>query len=131
VKNALHNIYTKNRINMDISYEPLSIITLILVQIGGRFLKFDLTEVQQKLINHPVIQAAILLAMIFFTTKNLMVSILIVLVVFLFLYILLNENHKYNLLPRKWLLEETKNFDNSIKSIKDVYKENIKKMTHT
>ena len=111
---------------MDISYEPLSIITLILVQIGGRFLKFDLTHVQQKLINHPAVQSLILLAMIFFATKNLLVSILIVIVVFLFLYILLNENHKYNLLPRKWLLEEKENMDSSIKPIKDIYKENIK-----
>jgi ABC-type multidrug transport system fused ATPase/permease subunit len=115
---------------MDISYEPLSIITLILVQIGGRFLKFDLTHVQQKLINHPVVQAIILLAMIFFATKNLLVSVLIVLVVFLFLYILLNENHKYNLLPRKWLSEESEIIDTSVKSIKEIYKENIKKMTN-
>jgi len=48
-------------------------------------------------------------------------------VVFIFLYILLNENHKYNLLPRKWLLEQKENTDNSIKPIKDIYKENVKK----
>jgi hypothetical protein len=113
---------------MDISYEPLSIITLILVQIGGRFLKFDLTEMQQKLIQHPIIQAIILLSMIFFTTKNLLFSITIVIVVFMFLHILLNENHKYNILPRKWLTEKTKNLDNSIKPIKDIYKDNIKKI---
>lgn len=116
---------------MEISYEPLSIITLILVQIGGRFLKFDLTKVQQKIINHPVIQSIILLAIIFFATKNLIVSILIVSIVFLFLYILLNENHKYNLLPRKWLLEDSDNIDISIKSMKEIYKENIKKLTDT
>jgi len=115
---------------MDISYEPLSIITLILVQIGGRFLKLDLTEMQKKLINHPIIQGIILLAIIFFTTKNLLLSILIVAFVFLLLQILLNENHKYNLLPRKWLLEQDENIDSSIKSIKDIYKENIKKMTN-
>lgn len=116
---------------MDISYEPLSIITLILVQIGGRFLKFDLTEVQKKLINHPIIQGIILLAIIFFVTKNLLLSILIVLVVFLFLHILLNENHKYNLLPRKWLLDQNKEVDKNIKSIKEIYKNNIMKITNT
>ena len=115
---------------MDIYYEPISIITLILVQIGGRFLKFDLTEMQKKLINHPLIQATILLAMIFFTTKNLGISIIIVLCVFLLLNIILNENHKYNLLPRKWLIEQNNNMDNSIKSIKDIYKENLKKLTN-
>jgi hypothetical protein len=47
-----------------VTIEPLSMIFLILVQIGGRFLKIELTPAQQKIINNVIIQSIILFAII-------------------------------------------------------------------
>ena len=60
--------------------EPLSILFFIVVQIGGRYLKIDLTPAQQKLINNSMFQSIILLSIIYVSTKNFTNSIIIVMV---------------------------------------------------
>ena len=54
--------------------EPLSMIFLILVQVGGRYLKIELTPAQQKIINNVIIQSIILFAIILMATKNIVNS---------------------------------------------------------
>lgn len=105
--------------------EPISIFLLILVQIGGRYLKIELTKAQQKIINEPYIQAIILFAIIFVATKNIITSIMIVVIVYLFVYILFNENHKYNIFSKQWLKNENFIIDNNYISMKELYKKNI------
>jgi hypothetical protein len=108
--------------------EPMSIFFLILVQIGGRYLKIDLTNAQQKIINEPLFQAILLFSVIFMATKNFIISITIVAIVYLFVYILFNENHKYNLFSKKWLINE-KLIDNiNDISMKNLYLSNISKV---
>lgn len=101
--------------------EPVSIFFMILVQIGGRYLKIELTDAQQRIINNPLFQAVILFAIIYMATKNVVSSILIVGIVYLCVYVLFNEHHKYNILSRKWLKNE--NFVTA--SLKDIYMQNI------
>jgi len=108
--------------------EPLSIIFLILVQIGGRYLKIELTPAQQKIINNVVIQSIILFAIILMATKNIVNSLIIVCFTYLCINILFNENHKYNILSKKWLIEENIISGNDYKSLKDIYINNISKI---
>ena len=108
-----------------ITLEPLSMIFLILVQIGGRYLKIELTPAQQKIINNVVIQGVILFAIILVATKNIANSLIIVCFIYLCANILFNENHKYNILSKKWLIEEKIISDNNYKSLKDIYIKNI------
>ena len=89
-----------------VTMEPLSMIFLILVQVGGRYLRIELTPAQQKIINNVVIQSLILFAIILMATKNIVNSLIIVSFVYLCVKILFNENHKYNILSKKWLMEE-------------------------
>jgi hypothetical protein len=107
--------------------EPISILFLILVQIGGRFLRFELTKAQQKLINNPIFQAVILFALAFMATKNLINSIIIVGTTYLFVYVLFNENNKYNILSKQWLKNENLLNENTqySASLKDLYYKNI------
>ncbi len=86
--------------------EPLSILFFIVVQIGGRYLKIDLTPAQQKLINNSMFQSIILLSIIYVSTKKFTNSIIIVMVIYICIYVLFNENHKYNILSKKWLYDE-------------------------
>ena len=105
--------------------EPLSILFFIVVQIGGRYLKIDLTPAQQKLINNSMFQSIILLSIIYVSTKNFTNSIIIVMVIYICIYVLYNENHKYNILSKKWLYDE-KIIETEYNNIKDIYIKNIK-----
>lgn len=105
--------------------EPLSILFFIVVQIGGRYLKIDLTPAQQKLINNSMFQSIILLSIIYVSTKNFTNSIIIVMVLYICIYVLFNENHKYNILSKKWLYDE-KIIETEYNNIKDIYIKNIK-----
>jgi hypothetical protein len=108
-----------------VTMEPLSMIFLILVQVGGRYLRIELTPAQQKIINNVVIQSIILFAIILMATKNIVNSLIIVSFVYLCVKILFNENHKYNILSKKWLMEENIISSNNYKSLKDIYMKNI------
>jgi len=108
-----------------ITLEPLSMIFLILVQIGGRYLKIELTPAQQKIVNNVVIQSVILFAIILMATKNIANSLIIVCFIYLCANILFNENHKYNILSKKWLIDENIILGNDYKSLKDIYIKNI------
>jgi len=105
--------------------EPLSMIFLILVQIGGRYLKIELTPAQQKIVNNIVIQGIILFAIILMATKNVTNSLIIVCIIYLCAKILFNENHKYNILSKKWLIEENIISGGDYKSLKELYIKNI------
>jgi hypothetical protein len=108
-----------------ITLEPLSMIFLILVQIGGRYLKIELTPAQQKIVNNVVIQSVILFAIILMATKNIVNSLIIVCFIYLCAKILFNENHKYNILSKKWLIDENIISGDDYKSLKDIYIKNI------
>jgi hypothetical protein len=108
-----------------ITLEPLSMIFLILVQIGGRYLKIELTPAQQKIVNNVVIQSVILFAIILMATKNIANSLIIVCFIYLCANILFNENHKYNILSKKWLIDENIISGDDYKSLKDIYIKNI------
>jgi hypothetical protein len=105
--------------------EPLSILFLIIVQLGGRYLKIDLTNAQQKLINNSLFQGIILFSIILMSTKNLTNSIIIIFVIYISINILFNEHHKYNILSKKWLYDEKIIVDEKYNKIKEIYIKNI------
>ena len=108
-----------------VTLEPLSILFLIIVQLGGRYLKIDLTNAQQKLINNSLFQGIILFSIILMSTKNLTNSIIIIFVIYISIHILFNEHHKYNILSKKWLYDEKIIVDEKYNKIKEIYIKNI------
>lgn len=84
----------------------LNSVSVFLVQIGARFLKFDLTEAQQRIIKHPWVQSIILISLFYVSTRNIFISSGLVLVYYLCVYFLLNEQSKYNIYDKKWLVRE-------------------------
>lgn len=105
--------------------EPVSMLFLIIVQIGGRYLKIDLTPAQQKLINNTVFQSIIMFSIILMATKNIAKSLIIVCFIYICVNILFNENHRYNILSKKWLIDEKIINKDKYKSLKDLYIKNI------
>jgi hypothetical protein len=105
--------------------EPVSMLFLVIVQIGGRYLKIDLTPAQQKLINNTVFQSIIMFSIILMATKNIAKSLIIVCFIYICVNILFNENHRYNILSKKWLIEEQIIKKDKYNSLKDLYIKNI------
>ncbi len=111
---------------MSIPFDPLFSFSIILLQISNRFMKINITPAQELILMNPITQIAMYASIIFFTTKSVLLTCIIVIISYLFLTILFNENHELNILPKHWLYEQ-----NLIKekkeSCKVTYKHNMEK----
>lgn len=84
----------------------LNSVSIFLVQIGSRFLNFNFTDAQKKMLQHPWVQSIILAAMFYLGTRSLWIAIALILFYHLCLYFLLNEHSSYNIYNRHWLEQE-------------------------
>lgn len=108
--------------------EPLSIFFLILVQFGGRYLKVELTPAQQKIINNAIFQTIILFSIVYMATKSFAKSVIIISLIYISINVLFNENHKYNVLSKNWLIKEKILKKSEKKPLKEIYKKNIENL---
>lgn len=92
-------------------------ITMLFMQLGSRNFKFNFTEAQQKLMAHPVSQVLLLVAMFYAPTRNIFLSIIIVILYYLVTYVLLNELHPLNLYSTSWLKKEGFKVEDALKII--------------
>jgi len=111
---------------MILTIDPILIISLISMQIGAKYLDIQLTEFQKRLIKNNIIQALILFGIIYVPVRDVIKSALIVCLIYLIIYVLLNENHKLNIYSKKWLFNEgiIKEYDD----IKNKYYNKVAKM---
>ena len=105
--------------------DPISILSIILTQIGSKHLNLDITKAQEKMIKHPIFQSIIFFSIIYISTKNIYISFTILILTYLVLKILFNENHKYNILSKSWLKNEGLINDADIISAKNLYRDYI------
>ena len=111
---------------MNIGFDPLVSLSIILLQISNRYMRINITPAQEKILMHPLTQIAMYASIIYFTTKNMLLTLFIVIISYLFLVILFNENHRLNILPKDWLYRE--NLTNvRTESSKEKYKNNLEK----
>ena len=87
-------------------FDPILIISLIFMQIGAKYFDLELTEFQKKLIKNNFIQAIILFGIVYIPVRDVLKSIIIVCLIYLVIYVLFNENHKFNIYSKKWLYNE-------------------------
>lgn len=106
--------------------DPILILSLVVMNIGAKFLDIKLTDFQQKLIKNHIVQGLILFSIIYIGTRDIIKSIIIVCIIYLLIYVLLNENHQFNIYSKKLLYNEgiIQNYNN----IKDKYYLNISKI---
>ena len=90
--------------------------SMFIVQLGQRHLAPTFTTIQKKLFATPLVQSIIVFALFFNMTRQLHVAALMTLLFYLIIFVLLNENHPMNWLPRTWLQKEGFNLNNA-----DVY----------
>lgn len=111
---------------MSIPFDPLVSLSIIMLQISNRYMKIQLTPAQERILTHPLLQIIMYTSIIYFTTKNIILTGIIVIVSYLFLVVLFNENHRLNILPKDWLFKE-KLIHEPVTSNKETYKNNIEK----
>ena len=79
--------------------------SILMFHLGSRQLSFQFTETQQRLFKHPLVQALILLCMFYVSTKNITLSLILTIIYHMCIYILLNETHQYNIIPKSWIVD--------------------------
>jgi len=107
------------------SIDPISYFQIIFMHIGGRFLKFKVTPVQEKLLDNKLTQALIFYSLLAFSTKSLSKAFFILVLAYLLLFVLLNENSEYNLISKKWLMDNKFISNDNYISEKELYKNSL------
>lgn len=106
--------------------DMLGVAAAFLTQVGARHLVFNFSAVQQKIITHPVSQAIILFGMFYLSTRRLYFALGLLVLYYLLIFVLINEKHPLNMIPRQILISE--GFINpDDKSPIERYRENITK----
>lgn len=108
-------------------FDPLILFSIMLLQIANRYMKINITKAQEKLINHPYSQIIMYFCIIYFATRNVFNTVIIVIVSYVFMNILFNENNKHNIFSKSWLYKENL-INEPLPSYKDEYKNNIKNL---
>jgi len=103
--------------------DPIYTLIFIVSNLGHRYIKHDITIAQDKILNHSVTQTFMYFSIVYFSTRNLPLSIVIVVITYLLFKVFLNENNRYNIFSKSWLYQN-KIIDEYI-SDKDVYINNI------
>jgi len=104
--------------------DPFFSIIFILFQVGNRYLKVNVTKAQEEILKHPLMQLIMYFSIIYYSTKNISLSVFIAIITLLLYNILLNENNQYNVLSEKWL-NEKQILKKPLQSYKESYKNNI------
>ena len=87
-------------------FDPILIFSVIAMQVGARYLDLELTDFQKKLLKNKVIQTFILLGLIYIPIRDIKRSIIVLIIIYLIIYVLFNENNYYNLFPKKFLYNQ-------------------------
>mgnify|MGYP001187378363 FL=1 len=78
--------------------EPLSLMSIALIHIGSKYLTLELTEQQKEMLKHPLSQIIILTAILYVSTKDIYKTLLLVVTIYLFIYVIFNENHPMSII---------------------------------
>lgn len=103
-------------------------LAMITMQVSARFVQFNLTDAQKKLIQHPVSQSLLMLFMFYAASRNIMLSLLMVALYYGVVFVLLNESHALNIYSRRWLKQEGFLEGDAVATIKDNYYKRVKEI---
>lgn len=103
-------------------------ISMLVVNMGSRFVFQDLTKLHAKIMSHGVFKV-ICMACIFFTaTRDIMLSIILSFIFSMIIYGLLDENRQFNLWHSSMKIDTFNQNQNQNQNYKiSLYKENFKK----
>jgi hypothetical protein len=109
--------------NTATGFDPILIGSLILMQIGARHLDIELTDFQKKIIKHKLVQIIILFGIIYIPVRDITKTLIILILIYLIVYVIFNENNNYNLFSKRYLYNE--GIINNYNDIKKKYYNNL------
>jgi hypothetical protein len=99
-----------------VDIEPLSLLSIVIIQVGSRHLSIELTDYQKRVLKHPLVQGLILFSMLYASTKSIKTALIITLTIYVFIDIVFNDKHEYSII--------TKDID-----VRDVYKKKLNEVS--
>jgi hypothetical protein len=106
--------------------DPLFIVSLVIMHVGAKHLDLELSEFQKSLIKNNIIQAIILFGIVYIPVRDIFKTFIIVSIIYLAIYVLFNENNRYNIFSKQWL--HTKGIIKEYNNLKEKYYKNISKL---
>ena len=91
---------------MSAAFDPILLGSVILMQIGVRHLDLELTEFQKKIIKNKIVQGIILFGLVYIPVRDIGKTLMVMLLIYLIIYVMFNENNNYNLFSKKYLYNE-------------------------
>jgi len=76
-------------------------ITMLLLNLGGRFLAMEITKEQEKFFQQTWVRGLLLFVVVFVATRNILVAFWLSIIVMIILRLLLNENSQFYLFGRE------------------------------
>lgn len=74
-------------------------LSMIISNVGSRYVMNDFNKFSNFVMQNDLLKAIIIFAMFFVATKDVLLSLLLMLVFIFIIKVLLNENSKYNIIP--------------------------------
>lgn len=100
-------------------------LSMLFMQLGARNVQFNFTDAQKKVLQHPYAQLFLMTAMFYAPTRNITLSVTLVLFYYVVTKILLNEIHPFNVYSKRWLLREGFVSNDIVEKIKKNYLSNL------
>jgi len=97
----------------------ISAITILILNIGAKYISGDLTKFQDSLFKSNYFKKIILISMFFVATRDILISFLLTIVYTILIDFLLNENSDFFIFPNNY-----NTFNNYIKNIIKINKNN-------
>ena len=100
-------------------------ITMVIVNLGARFIVNELNEEQKKFINTKYLRRIVIFFLIFMATRDIVISLVLTVIVVLVLFEFFNEDSEYSLVPKKEkvkkeVLDKNQKIDKIIAELKDI-----------
>lgn len=102
-------------------------IMMLLINLGGKYVSEELSELQSKIISHKVMRRILVFVLVFYATKDIKVALILTAVFIVLVSGIFNEESKYCVLPQSTIdkKEITRDEYYTAKKIVDRYEDNI------
>ena len=90
-------------------------ITIVIVNLGARFIVNELNEEQKKFINTKYLRRIVIFFLIFMATRDIVISLVLTVIVILVIFEFFNEDSEYSLVTKKVNVKKNEELDKNEK----------------
>ncbi len=83
-------------------------IMMLLMNLGGRYISMELTEMHEKILNHKMIRRLLVFVLVFYATRDIKVSLVLTAVFIIIVSGIFNEDSKYCIIPNSLIINKNR-----------------------